>query len=234
MTDNKLLNNFLEHIDDPKTRGITRAILEQEPDVDPVYKQINNLFIAFVNASIIADKAGTASFTDRATPNHIYTTMVKLLYTQAVIFNSNMLPVICAMFIYHCGKELKLRGKKSDEHWRLIYPDNDTEFLDTSFLSMIRFITDCRTKYSYRFRGKPGKVTYIIGGDAEIVRAVEAVALLMDNPFKVTVSDPKKRLEQYYYFSPKNKSTRGDYGRSHTCYINCDGILYPKEKAANV
>ena len=45
MTNNKtLLDEFLSQVSDPKTRETTRAILEQKPDVDPVYKQINYLF----------------------------------------------------------------------------------------------------------------------------------------------------------------------------------------------
>ena len=238
MTNNKtLLDEFLSQVSDPKTRETTRAILEQRPDVDPVYKQINNLFISFVNASIIADTEGShvrkwATHSDTA-----YNTLIKLLYTQAVIFNSDMLPVICLMFIYHCGKELKLKSttvKPKDCRWPALYSgDADTDKINNLFNKFLSIMANFRRKHLWTFepRKKGKKVSYSIGGDKEIVRAVNAVALLRDNPCKITVINPDDRLNQYYQFTlPGGRSKHGIQKKDPTCYINYNGVLYPKEK----
>lgn len=233
MNSNKsLLDEFLYQVDDPKTREIARAIIELDPDVDPVYKQINNLFIAFVNASIISDKSGKPAYKDGVDSDRAYSIMIKLLYTQAIIFNSNMLPVICIMFIYHCGKELKVRSRARCKHWKSIYSGNNSNIGDF-FSRLLTFMTDFRRGYSNTLKDKYRKVTYSMGGDQEIIKAVSAVSLLMDNPCKITVIDPEERLNQYYYFTTKNGSPKSQPADDPTCYINYEGILYPKEKAAS-
>ena len=94
-------------------------------------------------------------------------------------------------------------------------------------------MTDFRRGYSNTLKDKCRKVTYSMGGDQEIIKAVSAVSLLMDNPCKITVIDPEERLNQYYYFTTKNGSPKSQPADDPTCYINYEGILYPKEKAAS-
>lgn len=239
MTNKTLLDEFLSQVSDPKTRETTRAILEQKPDVDPVYKQINNLFISFVNASIIADTEGSHVLKGAIHSDTAYHTLIKLLYTQAVIFNSDMLPVICLMFIYHCGKELRLKStvRSNDYRWPALYSgDADTDKINNLFSKFLSIMANFRCKHSWtlRPRNKRKKVNYSIGGDKEIVRAVDAVALLTDNPCKITVINPEDRLNQYYQFtSASGRVRRGGQKKDTTCYINYNGVLYPKERVVS-
>lgn len=237
MTNNKtLLDEFLSQVSDPKTRETTRAILEQKPDVDPVYKQINNLFIAFVNASIIADTEGSHVIKNAICSNVAYNILIKLLYTQAIIFSSDMLPVICLMFIYHCGKELKVRSTTKDGRWPSLYSgDINTDKINNLFNKFLSVMANFRRKniLPLGVTNKRKKISYSVGGDKEIVRAVNAVALLTDNPCKITIINPDDRLNQYYQFTSACRPNQGGQKKDTTCYINYEGVLYPKEKAAS-
>lgn len=237
MTNNKtILDEFLSQVSDPKTRETTRAILEQRPDVDPVYKQINNLFISFVNASIIADTEGSHVIKSAICSNVAYNTLIKLLYTQAIIFSSDMIPVICLMFIYHCGKELKIKSTAKYERWPSLYSgDINTDKINNMFNKFLSVMANFRRKniLPLRVNNKRKKVSYSVGGDKEIVRAVNAVSLLTDNPCKITIINPDDRLNQYYQFTSVGRPKRGGQKKDTTCYINYDGVLYPKEKAAS-